>query len=217
MRRPGPTDFVREHYDKTAARYDRKIRCAELALFAGGRSWAAGRASGRVLEVAVGSGRNLPYYAPGVHVTGVDLSPRMVELARARAAGLGVIVDLRVGDAQRLEFPDEAFNTVVATLALCSIPDDAAAIGEMVRVLRPGGRLLLLEHVRSPLRIVRAVQRLLEPAFLRLEGDHLLRDPERGVAAAGLSITEVGRSKVGLVLRLDAHKPDAPADVTACP
>jgi ubiquinone/menaquinone biosynthesis C-methylase UbiE len=75
--------------------------------------------------------------------------------ARARATELAVAVDLRLGDAQRLG--DESFDTVLITFALCTIPDDRAAVAEAIRVLRPGGRLIAIEHVRSPVRPVRAV------------------------------------------------------------
>jgi ubiquinone/menaquinone biosynthesis C-methylase UbiE len=75
---------------------------------------------------------------------------------------------LLLGDAQALEFPDASFDTVVITLALCTIPDDRAAVREARRVLRAGGRLILLEHVRSPVTPVRAVQRLLDPVMVRL-------------------------------------------------
>jgi ubiquinone/menaquinone biosynthesis C-methylase UbiE len=198
---------VRELYDQSASGYDRKIWLPERLLFGGGRAWAAGLARGRTLEVAAGTGRNLPYYPDRVALTVVDLSERMLELAAQRAARLGRDVELCVADAHALPFPDRSFDTVVATLALCSIPDDAVAVAEMARVLVPGGRLVLLDHVRSPLRPVRAVQRALEPLFLRLEADHLLREPARRVEEAGLVIEQAERSKLGLVLRLVAQKP----------
>jgi ubiquinone/menaquinone biosynthesis C-methylase UbiE len=116
--------------------------------------------------VAVGTGRNLAIYPADVRLTGIDLSPRMLDRARDRAAALGRDVELRVADAQDLPFADEVFDTVVCTLGLCSIPDERAAVREMHRVLRPGGRLLLLEHVRSPIRAVRIGQELVEPLFL---------------------------------------------------
>ncbi len=96
---------------------------------------------------------------------------------------------------------------MLATLSLCSIPDDTAAVREMARVLRPGGRLVLLDHVASPRRPVRAVQGLLDPLLVRLEGDHLLRRPELAVRTAGLAVHELRRSRLGIVLRLLAHKP----------
>src|SRR5204863_7331930 len=108
-----------------------------------------GRAVGEVLEVAVGTGRNLPFYPDGTRLTGVDWSPAMLAIARQRAAALGREADLRQGDAQALDFPDESFDTVLCALGLCALPDDRRAVTEMARVLRPGGRLLLVDHVAA--------------------------------------------------------------------
>src|SRR5438874_751175 len=94
----------------------------ERILFGGGREWVCSKASGDVLEIAIGTGRNLAHYPSEVRLTGVELSPKMLEGARARAAELGREVDLRLGDAQALEFPDETFDTVVCTFGLCTIP-----------------------------------------------------------------------------------------------
>ncbi|TMM05586.1 MAG: methyltransferase domain-containing protein, partial [Actinobacteria bacterium] len=105
------------------------------------------------------------------------------------------------------DFPDESFDTVTCTLALCTIPDDRAAVAEAMRVLRPGGRLVLLEHVRSPVLPVRLGERLLEPLFLRLEHDHLTREPLDRVRAAGFVVERLERSKLGIVERLTARKP----------
>ena len=194
-------------YDRFAPRYDTLIPLAERLLFQGGRVWAASRASGKVLEVAIGTGRNLGLFARDVQLTGVELSPGMLARAQERVAALGMKADLRRGDAQALDFPDDSFDTVVATLALCSIPDDRAAVREMARVLRPGGRLVLLEHVASPLRPVRAVQAALNPLLVRIGGDHVLRRPEIAVQEAGLVIDELHRSVLGIALRLTARKP----------
>src|ERR687888_1878793 len=170
-RDPGETERVLRVYEKEAHKYDRQMNFFDRLLFAGGREWVCGQPQGGVLEIGVGTGRNLPHYRDGVRLTGVELSPAMLEIARARARELGRDVDLRVGDAQALEFPDESFDTVVCTLALCTIPDDRRAVAEARRVLRPGGRLLLLEHVRSPIAAVRTLQRLLEPLFVRFWAD----------------------------------------------
>jgi ubiquinone/menaquinone biosynthesis C-methylase UbiE len=144
-----PTAKILRVAEKMAPRYDRDIRFWEKVQFGGGREWVGSRVEGRVLEVAVGTGRNLDYYPPGLSITGVELSPAMLAIAKQYAADLGRDVDLRQADAQALPFDDDSFDTVVCTLSLCTIPDPAGAIAEMRRVLRPGGRLLLLDHIGS--------------------------------------------------------------------
>ena len=201
------TEAVRRVYEREAANYDRNVRLPERLLFAGGREWVCARAEGEVLEIAVGTGLNLPHYPDGVRLTGIEFVPAMLDIARQRAAELGRPVELRLGDAHALEFEDATFDTVVCTLSLCTIPDDRAAVAEVRRVLRPGGRFVLLEHVRSPVRAVRGVQRLLAPAFVRFGADHVLREPLEHVQAEGFSIELLERSKLGLVERLVARKP----------
>lgn len=131
----------------------------------------------------------------------------MLDIARQRADELGRQVDLRMGDAQGLEFANETFDTVVFTLSLCSIPDDRKAISEAERVLCPGGRLLLLEHVASPRWPVRAVQELLDWITVRTVGDHLVRDPHEHVREQGFQLEKVQRLKWGIVERVAARKP----------
>jgi ubiquinone/menaquinone biosynthesis C-methylase UbiE len=203
---PSATERVRGIYDKQAPHYDTVITVAEWLLFRGGRQWACRQVRDKVLEVGVGTGRNLPFYPPEVHLTGIELSPAMLARARVRADQMDRPADLRQGDAQRLPFRDASFDSVIATLTLCSIPDDMAAVAEMARVLRPGGRLVLLDHVASPVRVVRWTQRLLQPASLRLAADHLLREPEAAVRAAGLEIEQLSRSTLGMVMRLACRK-----------
>jgi len=143
------TERVREIQDKEAPRYDRQISFFERVLFGGGREWVCSQARGDVLELAAGTLRNLPHYPEGVKLTAVELSPEMAAIGRKRAQEAGRPIDLRVGDVQKLDFPGESFDTVTCTLGFCTIPDTAAAAGEAFRVLRPGGELLLLEHVRG--------------------------------------------------------------------
>ena len=194
-------------YERLAARYDKFIRFPERVFFQGGRQWACSQASGEVLEVGIGTGRNLPFYRDDVRLTGVDLSPGMLEIARRRAREQGRAVDLRVGDAQALEFPEDRFDAVVFTLSLCTIPDDRKAVAEARRVLRRSGRLILLEHVRSPKLAVRWGQRIIEPIALWLEADHLLREPLDQVTVEGLEVITIERSRLGIVERLVARKP----------
>ncbi len=114
------------YWDKQAGRYDRAMDFWDRQLFGDSRPWVCGRAAGEVLEVAVGTGRNLPFYPDGIRLTGVDWSPAMLGIARERAATMGRGADLRQGDAQALDFPDESFDTVLCALGLCAIPAPAA-------------------------------------------------------------------------------------------
>ena len=202
-----PTAKARRVWDAYAPRYDRAIRFLERFQLRGGREWVCSRARGDVLEVAVGTGLNLPFYPPGARLTGVDISPGMLAAARARAAGLGRDADLREADAAALPFPDASFDTVVCTLAMCAVPDERSVIAEMGRVLRPGGRLLLLDHIGSSWWPIWAVQRLLEMVTVRTVGEHQTRRPLPVVRAAGFTIEESERLKAGSVERLAAVKP----------
>jgi ubiquinone/menaquinone biosynthesis C-methylase UbiE len=200
------TERQRRVWDQRARMYDRSMELMERLLFGDGRAWICSQASGEVLEVAVGTGRNFTFYPRRIRLTGIELSDEMLAIARRRAAELGRDFDLVQGDAQALAFPDASFDTVVCTFSLCSIPDDRRAVAEMKRVLRPGGRLLLIDHVPSTTRVWRYLQWLLEQVTLRAEGEHLLRRPIEHVRAEGFEIERAERLKAGIVERVAARK-----------
>jgi ubiquinone/menaquinone biosynthesis C-methylase UbiE len=198
---------LRRYWDKHARNYDKEMAFWERRLFAGGRQWVCSQATGEVLEVAIGTGRNLAFYPKDVRLTGIEFSPEMLALARKEADRLGLEADLRLGDAQALDLPDDSFDTVVCTLSLCAIPDDRRAVAEMRRVLRPGGRLLLLDHVAGTPVWVRAVQWLIERVTVPQSEEHLLRRPLLHVQAEGFEVERQERAKLGIVERLAARKP----------
>jgi ubiquinone/menaquinone biosynthesis C-methylase UbiE len=191
---------------KHAASYDRKVERAERTMLDGSREWVAARARGRVLEVAVGTGRSLPYYSRDVSLVGIDLSPEMLAIARTRAAEARVDADLRQGDAEALPFEDSSFDTVVCALALCSIPRPQVALGEMARVVAPGGSVVLVDHTRSDRAIVFAGQWLMERFTIPIEGEHLTRRHRAEVEAAGLEVVEHERLRSGAVERIRATR-----------
>jgi ubiquinone/menaquinone biosynthesis C-methylase UbiE len=203
-------DRWRRYWDKHSASYDKQMRFFDRVLFGDSRTWACSQATGDTLEVAIGTGLNLPLYPAGVRLTGIDLSPAMLEQARARAHQLGRAADLREADAHALPFPDASFDTVACTFSLCAIPGERLAITEMKRVLRPGGQLLLADHVAASAWPARAIQRLLETVTVPLGGEHFLRRPSEIAASEGFEIGRRQRFKLGIVERLAARKPVRP-------
>jgi len=204
---PDETTKVLRAWERNAPGYDKQIAFLEKIWLSGSREWLGARAQGRLLEVAIGTGLNLPHYPADATITGIELSPAMLAIAQRRAADLGREVDMHTGDAQALPFPDQAFDTVVCALSLCTIPDPAAAIGQMKRVLVPGGRLLLVDHIASTWPPIRAVQWLLERLTIRAAGEHFTRRQLPLVRAAGFDIVEVERLKAGSIERVFAGKP----------
>jgi ubiquinone/menaquinone biosynthesis C-methylase UbiE len=209
MKHPGETPTARQRrvWDASASHYDRQMDFVERLLGSGDREWLGDRATGRVLEVAIGTGRSLPFYTAASTLTGVDLSPEMLAVARRRAEARLLPVDLLEGDAAALPVEDASFDTVVCALSLCTIPDPAAAVAEMERALVPGGRLLLLDHVGSTWPPVYAAQWLFERVSIRVAGEHYTRRPRLLVEAAGLAVVESRRAKAGVMERVHAVKP----------
>jgi ubiquinone/menaquinone biosynthesis C-methylase UbiE len=195
------------YWDKKSRSYDKEMRFFDKHLFGDSRFWACGQAGGNVLEVAVGTGLNLAAYPDNITLTGIDWSDAMLDIARRRAAQLGRTATLQQGDAPQLPFDDASFDTVICTFGLCAIPDHTRAVAEMARVLRPGGRLILVDHIESSSPVARTVQRFLEVFTVPLGGEHFLRRPLNQVQAAGFDIEQAQRFKLGLVERLVARKP----------
>jgi ubiquinone/menaquinone biosynthesis C-methylase UbiE len=201
------TARLQRYWDKKSRSYDKQMGFWDRHLFADSRAWACGQATGNVLEVAAGTGLNLGHYPDDVTLTGIDLSESMLDIARDRAARLGRTATLLQGDAHALPFADTSFETVVCTFGLCTIPDPATAIGEMTRVLRPGGRLILVDHIESSSMAIRALQGLLELATVPLAGEHFRRRPLNQVRRTALDIEGVQRFNLGIVERVVARKP----------
>lgn len=195
------TSRLRAIWQKNADKYDKQMNFFDRRLFIGGREWLAARAHGKVLEVAIGTGRNLRYYPKDIDLIGIDLSPATLEVARKRAEELGMNVELREADGQDLPFEDESFDTAIAGLCMCNFPDPIKAVGEIKRVLKTGGSLVSLDHVCSPVLPVRLIQKAFNPISVRMEGDHQTREPLEYYAQHGLEIVELERLKLGIVER----------------
>lgn len=193
------TQRARRRWDAKAKRYD-LVTWLEERL--GGsklrrRLWSLA-GTGRVLEVGVGTGANLEHHPPGAQVTGIDLSPGMLSRAKARAARLGKGTTLQEMDAQALSFPDATFDTVAATYVFCSVPEPVLGLREARRVLRPEGKLVLLEHVRLP-GLLGRIMDWLNPLVVVMTGTDINRDTVSNVKQAGFEVEAVHSYMGGLV------------------
>ena len=185
------TRATRRRYDRIARFYDVMGGFGEQRY----RNWRerawALVAGPEVLEVGVGTGKNIPYYPPDAHVTAIDVSAQMLSRARRRAEELAAHVTLREMDAQNLEFPDDFFDSGLGTFIFCSVPDAVLGLQELRRVVKPGGRVVLLEHVRALNPMLGTVMDVLDPLVARLMGPHINRETVANVRRAGLEVERV--------------------------
>jgi ubiquinone/menaquinone biosynthesis C-methylase UbiE len=197
------TRATRARYNRLAPFYDRMEAMNERRAFSKWRQELWGRVRGpRVLEVGVGTGKNMPYYPRDAQMTAIDLSPAMLQRASAKAAREGYAVDLRLMDAQHLDFADASFDTVVTTFVFCSVPDAVRGLREVRRVTRPGGQILLLEHMRSPNRAVGFLMDLVNPVVVRIIGANINRHTVENAMAAGLTIVRVDDLALGGIVKM---------------
>ena len=165
---------------------------------------------GRCLMVAAGTGHDFGYFPPGLTITAIDISPQMIERARPRATAYPGALDLRVMDVQALEFADETFDTVATACTFCSVPDPVRGLRELHRCLKPGGALLMFEHVRSRFGPIAVLQDLLTPISRRM-GPEMNRDTVANVLRAGFELCREQNVYVDVVKAIEARRPVASA------
>jgi ubiquinone/menaquinone biosynthesis C-methylase UbiE len=209
---------AQKRYDRQAAFYDLVEAPWEITIYRGlrRRLW-ADVGGDTILEVGVGTGRNLPYHPSAARVVAIDLSPRMLRRAAGKALHEGRQVDLLLADAQRLPFRDGVFDAATATFVFCSVPDPVAGLQEVKRVLRGDGRTHLLEHVRLAYPLFGRLMDLMNPIWVRVMGANINRDTVGNVARAGIEIDSVDSRTLGLmkIIRGSVRRAEAPKAATA--
>jgi ubiquinone/menaquinone biosynthesis C-methylase UbiE len=156
----------------------------------------------RVLEIGVGTGKNIPYYPEGMDITAIDLTPGMLDRARKRAAILKIDANILLGDAQKLDLPSGMFDEVVETFVFCSVPDPMLGLNELLRVVKPGGRIFMLEHVRSANPAIGVLMDALNPILVRVTGANVNRRTVDNVSRSGFTLELVENLGMGDIFKL---------------
>lgn len=202
------SEITRKRYNRIAPVYNLMEWFVEKSTFKPWRKLLWSRVEdGSILEIGVGTGKNIPFYPSGTNITAVDLSDRMMSYAKRQAEDLAKPVNFHQMDVQSLTFPDNSFDTAMATFVFCSVPLPVVGLEELKRVVKPGGDIWLLEHVRVNKPVIGLLMDILNPIIVRIMGANINRQTVQNVKAAGLKVLEVENLKGDLV-RLIHASPD---------
>ena len=179
-------DKTKQRYDRIAPYFDSLEGFLEGLFFSDWRKILWGKVRGEhVLEVGVGTGKNFPYYPSGARITALDFSEKMLERAKRKQQRSGIAVDLELMDVQSLCYADNSFDTVIATFVFCSVPQPTKGLQELYRVCKPGGQVLLLEHVLSSKPVMAKLMCFINPLIAAVFGANINRRTVKSVQACG--------------------------------
>jgi len=199
------TKAARKRYNRLAPFYDLMEGLAEKR-YSGWRQLLWSKVEGKkILEVGVGTGKNFPYYPTKAEITAIDFSEKMLSRAKEKAEDHNVKVDLRQMDVQTLSFEDNTFDSVIATFVFCSVPDPVKGLMEIKRVCKPGGKVLLLEHVLSANRILAWLMNIMNPLVVRTMGPNINRKTVENVVKSGLKVEKVTDLSTGIFKLIEAR------------
>jgi len=195
----------REKWDRASRNYD-LMTFGEVLRQGEDKRRLFRRAHGRTIFVAVGTGNDIQFLPPGLDVIGIDISPRMIERAKRHAAGYDGRIELRVMDVWQLDYPDASFETAITACTFCSVPDPVRGLREILRVLQPGGRLLMFEHVRSNIPLIGLMLDAMTYVTRRF-GPDLNRDTVANLRRAGFELVSEENVYLDIVKAIEGRRP----------
>lgn len=182
------TDKIRKRYDRVAKIYDLFEQPMEAMSLKMWREEVTKDLEGKVLEIGVGTGKNMPYYPDHIDVTAIDFSKNMLDKSREKATKLDRHIELIQMDAQNMDFPDDTFDMVFTTCVFRSVPDPVKGLKEIRRVCKPGGKIIMIEHVRSEKKTLGLIMDILNPLTVSLWGANINRRTVQNVEKQDLQI-----------------------------
>ncbi|MBU3915002.1 class I SAM-dependent methyltransferase [bacterium] len=198
---------AKEKYNRASKHYDLFETPMEKLLFSKLRKSVLPSVVGNVLEVGVGTGKNLPYYSDKVNLIGVDFSSGMLEKAQQQLATLTLSdVELLEMDAQDLKFDENSFDTTISTFVFCTVPDPLRGLKNVYRVLKPGGKAIFIEHMKTDYWPVNLFLKLMNFFSIRMLGTSMIRETEKNIIEAGFKVNSVVRHIFGVVRVITATK-----------
>lgn len=199
---------------KTARKYTRIARLydlfqwpLEMLHLSSLRSEVIARAEGKILEVGIGTGKNLPLYPLSTDLTGIDFSHGMLDIAQRKTVRLGLNnTTLMNMDIEAMTFPDNTFDTIISTFVFCTVPHPDKGLRELYRVLKPGGKAIFLEHMKSDSKGLNALLWMMEKVVTPLLGTSMLRETQKGIENAGFTVLESQNKVFDILRRIIATK-----------
>ncbi|MDP2903221.1 MAG: methyltransferase domain-containing protein [Methylovulum sp.] len=200
---------IQKRYDRIAPYFEMIEAVMEGLFFKSWRKrlWDKVDQEGQhILEIGVGTGKNFDYYPANARITAIDFSPQMLKQAALKRDRKQVAVELEVMDVQALYFADNSFDTVIASFVFCSVPLPLKGLKELYRVCKPGGQVLLLEHVLSSRPVLAWIMNLFNPLVVRLVGANINRNTVKNIQSCAFGRVRVDERSGDMVKLIEARK-----------
>jgi phosphatidylethanolamine/phosphatidyl-N-methylethanolamine N-methyltransferase len=198
---------IKQRYDRLARYFDGLEAVMEGLFFKNWRKRLWAKVDGHhILEVGVGTGKNFDYYPAGARITAIDFSQKMLEQASHKKDRKNISVDLNLMDVQSLCYADNSFDTVIGSFVFCSVPLPRKGLKELYRVCKPGGQVLLLEHVLSSKPVIAKAMNFINPVVVALVGANINRDTLKNVKASGFASVRIDEHSSDIIKLIEARK-----------